>query len=53
METVCIILVACSCFCCDRVLDVEDAELIVTYIQGMNYKLETSVLAIKVSSLLA
>ena len=53
METVCIILVAFTCFCCDRVLDVEDTELIVTYVQGINYKLETNVTAIKISNLLA
>ena len=52
METVCIILVTCTCVCCDRVFDVEDTELIVTY-RGISYKLETNVTAIKISSLLA
>ena len=33
METVCIILVASTCACSDCVFDVEDTELIVTYVQ--------------------
>ena len=51
METMCTILVTCTCVCCDRVFDVEDTELIVTYVQGnkINYKLETNVTAIKIS----
>ena len=36
METVCIILVACKCVCCDRVFDVEDRKFIVTYVQENN-----------------
>ena len=50
METVCIILVACTCVCCDFVFDVKDTELIVTYV---NYKFETNVMAIKIAGLLA
>ena len=50
METVCTILVTSTCVCCDRVFDVE---LIVTSNRGINYKLETNVTAIKISSLLA
>ena len=34
VETVCTILVTCTCVCCDHVFDVEDTELIVTYLQG-------------------
>ena len=34
VETVCIIVVTCTCVCCDHVFDVEDTELIVTYVQG-------------------
>ena len=34
METVCTILVTCTCVFCDCVFDVEDTELIVTYVQG-------------------
>ena len=34
VETVCIILVTCTSVCCARVFDVEDTELIVTYVQG-------------------
>ena len=34
VETVCTILVTCTCVCCDCVFDVEDTELIVIYVQG-------------------
>ena len=33
LETVCIILVACTYVCCDRIFDVEDTELLVMYAQ--------------------